>query len=154
MIDQIKREIAIMKNLHHPNIVDLKEVMASKDKIYMVMEFMPGGELFDKIVAEGPLDVSFDHVPIVHKGSIQCTVRHNVFERVSRPTTKDSSTYHSACNICVKLHNLEEVCSCRHMCRKTRHAKCSSRCWMAWITAIDRAFTTGEGASVPVSCHI
>ncbi|BDA49381.1 CBL-interacting protein kinase 23 [Coccomyxa sp. Obi] len=56
MIDQIKREIAIMKDLHHPNIVDLKEVMASKDKIYMVMEFMPGGELFDKIVAEGPLD--------------------------------------------------------------------------------------------------
>ena len=32
--------------------------MASKDKIYMVMEFMPGGELFDKIVADGPLEVS------------------------------------------------------------------------------------------------
>ena len=43
----------------HPHIVDLKEVMASKDKIYMVMEFMPGGELFDKIVADGPLEVSF-----------------------------------------------------------------------------------------------
>ena len=40
----------------HPHIVDLKEVMASKDKIYMVMEFMPGGELFDKIVADGPLE--------------------------------------------------------------------------------------------------
>lgn len=58
MVEQVKREIAIMKDLHHPNIVDLKEVMASKDKIYMVMEFMPGGELFDKIVAEGPLEVS------------------------------------------------------------------------------------------------
>lgn len=32
--------------------------MASKDKIYMVMEFMSGGELFDKIVADGPLEVS------------------------------------------------------------------------------------------------
>ena len=41
----------------HPHIVDLKEVMASKDKIYMVMEFMSGGELFDKIVADGPLEV-------------------------------------------------------------------------------------------------
>ena len=38
--------------------MDLKEVMASKDKIYMVMEFMSGGELFDKIVADGPLEVS------------------------------------------------------------------------------------------------
>ena len=61
MMDQIKREITIMKDLHHPNIVDLKEVMASKDKIYMVMEFMPGGELFDKIVAEGPLEVRAHH---------------------------------------------------------------------------------------------
>lgn len=32
--------------------------MASRDKIYMVVEFMPGGELFDKIVADGPLEVS------------------------------------------------------------------------------------------------
>ena len=31
--------------------------MASKDKIYIVMEFMSGGELFDKIVADGPLEV-------------------------------------------------------------------------------------------------
>ena len=59
MMDQIKREITIMRDLHHPNIVDLKEVMASKDKIYMVMEFMPGGELFDKIVADGPMEASY-----------------------------------------------------------------------------------------------
>ena len=45
----------------HPHIVDLKEVMASRDKIYMVMEFMPGGELFDKIVADGPLEVRASH---------------------------------------------------------------------------------------------
>jgi 5'-AMP-activated protein kinase catalytic alpha subunit len=70
MVDQVKREIAIMKDLHHPNIVDLKEVMASKDKIYMVMEFMPGGELFDKIVAEGPLEVTHQHA------LMQCAVVH------------------------------------------------------------------------------
>jgi serine/threonine protein kinase len=64
MVDQVKREIAIMKDLHHPNIVDLKEVMASRDKIYMVMEFLPGGELFDKIVAEGPLEVPETALPL------------------------------------------------------------------------------------------
>ena len=37
--------------------------MASKDKIYMVMEFMSGGELFDKIVADGPLEVSTSLLP-------------------------------------------------------------------------------------------
>ncbi|XWS13066.1 hypothetical protein CRYUN_Cryun36dG0005600 [Craigia yunnanensis] len=46
---QIKREIAIMRRLHHPNIVKLIEVLATKTKIYFVMEFAKGGELFTRI---------------------------------------------------------------------------------------------------------
>ncbi|KGN47218.1 CBL-interacting serine/threonine-protein kinase 11 [Cucumis sativus] len=45
----IKREIAIMRRLRHPNIVKLHEVLATKSKIYFVMEFVKGGELFAKI---------------------------------------------------------------------------------------------------------
>ena len=55
---QIKREIRILKHLRHPNVVDLKQVMASKTKIYMVMELVAGGELFDKVVGDGPMPVS------------------------------------------------------------------------------------------------
>eukprot|EP00252_Welwitschia_mirabilis_P017472 TRINITY_DN3870_c0_g1_i1.p1 TRINITY_DN3870_c0_g1~~TRINITY_DN3870_c0_g1_i1.p1 ORF type:complete len:449 (+),score=73.68 TRINITY_DN3870_c0_g1_i1:439-1785(+) len=51
MNDQVKREIAIMKVVRHPNIVKLHEVMASKSRIYFVMEFVKGGELFNKIAA-------------------------------------------------------------------------------------------------------
>ncbi|XP_009596060.1 CBL-interacting serine/threonine-protein kinase 6-like [Nicotiana tabacum] len=54
MMDQIKREISIMKMVKHPNIVELNEVMASKTKIYFAMEFVKGGELFAKI-AKGRL---------------------------------------------------------------------------------------------------
>ena len=50
MMDQIKREISIMKLVRHPNIVELKEVMATKTKIFFVMEFVRGGELFAKVV--------------------------------------------------------------------------------------------------------
>lgn len=32
------------------------QVMASRDKIYMVMEFVGGGELFSRLAAEGPLN--------------------------------------------------------------------------------------------------
>ncbi|KAM5556826.1 CBL-interacting protein kinase 10 [Rosa sericea] len=49
LIDQTKREITAMRLLKHPNIVQLYEVMASKAKIYLVMEYAKGGELFQKI---------------------------------------------------------------------------------------------------------
>ncbi|EFJ30501.1 hypothetical protein SELMODRAFT_267186 [Selaginella moellendorffii] len=55
MVDQIKREISIMKLVRHPNVVRLHEVLASRTKIYIILEFVTGGELFDKIVDQGRL---------------------------------------------------------------------------------------------------
>ncbi|KAG5391541.1 hypothetical protein IGI04_021504 [Brassica rapa subsp. trilocularis] len=46
---QIKREIRTLKVLKHPNIVRLHEVLASKTKIYMVLECVTGGDLFDRV---------------------------------------------------------------------------------------------------------
>lgn len=45
----VKREITIMSRLHHPHIVRLHEVLATKTKIYFIMDFVRGGELFAKI---------------------------------------------------------------------------------------------------------
>lgn len=50
MVEQIKREISIMKIVRHPCIVRLHEVLASQTKIYIIQEFVTGGELFGKIV--------------------------------------------------------------------------------------------------------
>ncbi|XP_034218957.1 CBL-interacting serine/threonine-protein kinase 8 isoform X3 [Prunus dulcis] len=55
MVDQIKREISIMKLVRHPYVVRLHEVLASRTKIYIILEFITGGELFDKIVHHGRL---------------------------------------------------------------------------------------------------
>nr|XP_018628835.1 CBL-interacting serine/threonine-protein kinase 23 isoform X2 [Nicotiana tomentosiformis] len=55
MIGQIKREISTMKLIRHPNVIRMYEVMASKSKIYIVLEFVTGGELFDKIASRGRL---------------------------------------------------------------------------------------------------
>ncbi|PIA44067.1 hypothetical protein AQUCO_01800249v1 [Aquilegia coerulea] len=49
LMEQIKREISVMHLVRHPNIVELKEVMATKGKIFFVMEYVRGGELFAKI---------------------------------------------------------------------------------------------------------
>ncbi|KAH6836892.1 SOS3-interacting protein 1 [Perilla frutescens var. hirtella] len=55
IVDQIKREISIMRMVKHPHIVHLHEVMATKTKIYFVMEYAKGGELFNK-VSKGKLE--------------------------------------------------------------------------------------------------
>ncbi|KAG2248711.1 hypothetical protein Bca52824_088339 [Brassica carinata] len=55
MVDQIKREISIMKLVRHPCVVRLYEVLASRTKIYIILEYITGGELFDKIVRNGRL---------------------------------------------------------------------------------------------------
>ncbi|XP_028769737.1 CBL-interacting serine/threonine-protein kinase 12-like [Neltuma alba] len=54
LVAHIKREISILRRVRHPNIVQLFEVMATKTKIYFVMEYVRGGELFNK-VAKGRL---------------------------------------------------------------------------------------------------
>lgn len=46
---QVKREISAMKLLNHPNIVKIHEVIATKTKICLVMEYVPGGQLSDKL---------------------------------------------------------------------------------------------------------
>lgn len=45
LIHQVQSEIKTMKLLHHPNIVRIYEVIGSKTKIYIVMEYMAGGQL-------------------------------------------------------------------------------------------------------------
>ncbi|GMI92015.1 SOS3-interacting protein 4, CBL-INTERACTING PROTEIN KINASE 11, PROTEIN KINASE SOS2-LIKE 5 [Hibiscus trionum] len=49
LMSNVKREISIMSRLNHPYIVKLFEVLATKTKIYFVMEFVKGGELFSKL---------------------------------------------------------------------------------------------------------
>ncbi|KAI4376264.1 hypothetical protein MLD38_014048 [Melastoma candidum] len=50
---QVQREIRTMKLLHHPNIVRIHEVLGSKTKIYIVMEYVSGGQLLEKLSYAG-----------------------------------------------------------------------------------------------------
>ena len=55
MDEKVRREIKILKLFYHPHIIRLYEVIYTPTDIYMVMEFVPGGELFDFIVSNGRL---------------------------------------------------------------------------------------------------
>eukprot|EP01006_Ploeotia_vitrea_P056990 TRINITY_DN68143_c6_g15_i1.p1 TRINITY_DN68143_c6_g15~~TRINITY_DN68143_c6_g15_i1.p1 ORF type:complete len:464 (-),score=59.71 TRINITY_DN68143_c6_g15_i1:404-1795(-) len=58
MQEQLKNEIAIMKMLKHENVVKMYEVIQSPQHIYIVLEIITGGELFDRIVAAKRFDES------------------------------------------------------------------------------------------------
>lgn len=49
---RIEREINILKSLRHNNIIQLYSVISSTTKIYIIMEYASGKELFDHIVSK------------------------------------------------------------------------------------------------------
>ncbi|KAL9651558.1 hypothetical protein ABK040_001503 [Willaertia magna] len=55
MDKKIRREIKILKLFRHPHIIRLYEVIETPTEIFLVMEFVGGGELFDYIVKRGRL---------------------------------------------------------------------------------------------------
>ncbi|KAJ0659127.1 putative protein kinase CAMK-CAMKL-CHK1 family [Helianthus annuus] len=56
MLQQIKMEIATMKLLKHPNVVRLYEVIGTPSDIYVILEYLRGGNLSDKIVEHGRMN--------------------------------------------------------------------------------------------------
>lgn len=48
--ESLKMEIQILQLTNHENIVSVKEVFYCKNYVYLVMDLMTGGELFDRIV--------------------------------------------------------------------------------------------------------
>eukprot|EP00597_Dinobryon_sp_UTEXLB2267_P008431 CAMPEP_0170082784 /NCGR_PEP_ID=MMETSP0019_2-20121128/18264_1 /TAXON_ID=98059 /ORGANISM="Dinobryon sp., Strain UTEXLB2267" /LENGTH=384 /DNA_ID=CAMNT_0010297785 /DNA_START=552 /DNA_END=1706 /DNA_ORIENTATION=- len=55
LLDQFFVEMKVLRALNHPNIIRLEDTFESSDRIYMVMEMMSGGELFDYVVEKGTL---------------------------------------------------------------------------------------------------
>ena len=52
-LNKLYREVRIMKMLHHPNIVRLYEVLETRSTMFLVMEYVSGGELYDYLVVHG-----------------------------------------------------------------------------------------------------
>ncbi|XP_055488036.1 5'-AMP-activated protein kinase catalytic subunit alpha-1 [Leucoraja erinacea] len=56
VVGKIRREIQNLKLFRHPHIIKLYQVISTPTDIFMVMEYVSGGELFDYICKNGKLD--------------------------------------------------------------------------------------------------
>lgn len=54
-MERVNREIKVLKQLKHPNIISLYEIIETDQEICLVMEYCSGGELFDYIVVNSRL---------------------------------------------------------------------------------------------------
>ncbi|KAG7383043.1 Protein kinase [Phytophthora boehmeriae] len=55
MSEKVRREITLLRKMRHPHIIRLYEVIDTPTDIFMVLEYIAGGELFDYIVSKGRL---------------------------------------------------------------------------------------------------
>ncbi|CAL8353683.1 calcium/calmodulin-dependent protein kinase type 1 [Gadus morhua] len=51
--NNIENEIAVLHRIQHTNIVSLEDIYESTSHLYLVMQLVSGGELFDRIVEKG-----------------------------------------------------------------------------------------------------
>lgn len=52
-VSMLRAEVEILRSINHPNIVRLYDIYESASRLYLVMELLTGGELFDRIVGLG-----------------------------------------------------------------------------------------------------
>jgi len=70
-IESLKTEVKILMNVKHDNIVNLLDVFEDNDHVYLIMELMMGGELFDRICNDFPNGYSEMHASLLIKQMIE-----------------------------------------------------------------------------------
>ena len=63
----LAREVGVLKCVDHPNIVQLFDVYENRNEIHLVMEYLPGGELFDRISSNEDGYSEKDAAHIIHQ---------------------------------------------------------------------------------------
>lgn len=91
----IENEVKTMRAIKHPNCVNLYDVYDTPDELFLVMELVEGGDLFDRIVEKGKYQES-DAIRLVRNMATALEHMHskNIIHRDLKPenllVTKDS----------------------------------------------------------------
>ncbi|KAJ6244448.1 protein kinase [Anaeramoeba flamelloides] len=55
-MERVRRETAIQKLINHPNVLKLYDVYDTKNHLFLILEYVSGGELFDYILESGRVE--------------------------------------------------------------------------------------------------
>jgi len=83
---RLQTEVDILTKVKHPNIIALTDLFDEPDNLYMVMQLVTGGELFDKIMKKGQYSEK-DACAVIHKvvAAIHYLHGHNIAHRDLKP---------------------------------------------------------------------
>ncbi len=86
-LDRLRREVRVGRELQHPNLVRIFELVDLDDRFALAMEWMPGGSLGGKVACEGPLPVP-DLVEVAEQilGALDCLHSHGLVHRDVKPS--------------------------------------------------------------------
>ena len=56
MLKEFSWEIHILKLTRHPNIIQLYEIIDTQKQLYLIKEYVDGGELFDYILNKSKVE--------------------------------------------------------------------------------------------------
>lgn len=105
-----KREVDIMKTLSHPNIVKSFNFYNEKSFYYLVIEYMEGGELFDRIVKKVTYtEKEARDVIKVLVGAIKHCHDHNIVHRDLKPENLLLTSRHDDANLKIADFGLAKV---------------------------------------------
>ncbi|KAJ8343674.1 hypothetical protein SKAU_G00310030 [Synaphobranchus kaupii] len=60
--DEVKNEIGVMNQLNHVNLIQLYDAFESRNNLTLIMEYVDGGELFDRIIDENYMLTELDAI--------------------------------------------------------------------------------------------
>jgi len=83
---RLQTEVDILTKVKHVNIIALKDLFDEPDNLFMVMQLVTGGELFDKIMKKGQYSEK-DACAVMQKvvGAIHYLHQHNIAHRDLKP---------------------------------------------------------------------
>ncbi|XP_028566649.2 death-associated protein kinase 2-like isoform X2 [Podarcis muralis] len=74
--EQVEREVSILQQLQHPNIMRLHDVFAGKGEVVLILELIHGGELFD-FIAEKELLTETEAIQFLQQILLGLTYMHS-----------------------------------------------------------------------------